>query len=256
MAPHSRRSWRLRLIVLAPVLYGFVYPQPYLGQVLRGIPIAVVDQDGTELCRELVQTLNADEAVRVAVRSNTLAEAQAALARREVFAILGIPKDMEREVLRGNKARLAGYVDSAYFLLYNRAWQGITEASAAVSGEIAARGARSNGSLAHAALIRSSPVELVTEPLCRSDGRLCELYRSRRLRADPAADAPHGLGDPRRRRVRAGRGYGPAATRRRARDRRSVARASFRRDPGVVLYLIILRAFTASRPSGVHSIFS
>ena len=59
----------LGLIVLAPVLYGLLYPQPYLGQLLRRIPIAVVDQDQTELSRALVQTLNADEALKVAVRA-------------------------------------------------------------------------------------------------------------------------------------------------------------------------------------------
>ncbi|WOJ88536.1 ABC transporter permease [Methylocapsa polymorpha] len=153
------------LIVLAPIIYGVLYPQPYLGQVLRGIPIVVVDQDGTELSRELIQTLNADEAIKVEVLAATLAEAQAALARRQVFAILGIPEGTEREVLKGNEARLAAYVDSAYFLLYNRVAQGISEASGAVNAEIAAHGARSNGSLAHAALIKSSPVELLTEPL-------------------------------------------------------------------------------------------
>jgi ABC-2 type transport system permease protein len=158
------------LIVLAPIVYGFLYPQPYLGQLLRQIPIAVVDQDHTELSRNLVQTLNADEAVTVAVRADTLAHAQEALARREVFAILGIPQDTEREVLKGNKARLAAYVDSAYFLLYNRMLQGISEASGTVNADVASRGARIDGSLAHAALIRSSPVELITEPLFNPTG--------------------------------------------------------------------------------------
>jgi ABC-2 type transport system permease protein len=158
------------LIVLAPVIYGLLYPQPYLGQLLRGIPVAVVDQDHTELSRNLVQTLNADEAVTVAVRADTLADAQAALARRQVFAILGIPEGTEREVLKGNQARLPAYVDSAYFLLYNRTLQGISEASGAVSGDIAAHGARIDGSLAHAALIRNSPVELLVQPLFNPTG--------------------------------------------------------------------------------------
>jgi len=64
------------LIVMAPILYGLLYPQPYLDQLLREIPIAVVDQDHTELSRDLVQTLNADEAVTVAVRADTLAALQ------------------------------------------------------------------------------------------------------------------------------------------------------------------------------------
>ena len=37
----------LGLFVLAPVLYSVFYPQPYLGQIVRNIPIAVVDQDNT-----------------------------------------------------------------------------------------------------------------------------------------------------------------------------------------------------------------
>ena len=61
------------MIVLAPVIYGLFYPQPYLGQVLRDIPIAVVDQDRTELSRNIIQTLNADEAVKVAISADTLA---------------------------------------------------------------------------------------------------------------------------------------------------------------------------------------
>jgi ABC-2 type transport system permease protein len=158
------------LIVLAPVLYGVLYPQPYLGQVLRDIPIAVVDQDHTELSRTLVQTLNADEAIRVEMRAETFADAQAALAKRDVFAIVGIPKDTEREVLKGNNARLPAYVDSAYFLLYSRALQGISEASAAVTAGVQGHGARADGSLAHAALIRSSPVEVLTEPLFNPTG--------------------------------------------------------------------------------------
>jgi ABC-2 type transport system permease protein len=158
------------LIVLAPVVYGILYPQPYLGQLLRRIPIAVVDQDHTELSRNLVETLNADEAVAVAVRADTLAQAHNALARREVFAILGIPEGTEREVLKGNRSRLPAYVDSAYFLLYNRMLQGISEASGVVNVEIASRGARAEGGLAHAALIRTSPVELLTQPLFNPTG--------------------------------------------------------------------------------------
>jgi ABC-2 type transport system permease protein len=158
------------LIVLAPVLYGLLYPQPYLGQLLRGIPIAVVDQDHTELSRDLVQTLNADEAIMVAVRADTLADAQAALARREVFAIVDIPKDTEREVLKGNQARVAAFVDSAYFLLFSRMLQGVTEATGIVSADVAERGARTDGSLANVALARASQVELLSQPLYNPTG--------------------------------------------------------------------------------------
>ena len=132
---------------------------------MRKVPVAVVDNDTSDLSRSLIQMLDADEAIRVAARADTLAQAQAALARREVFGIVGIPAGTEREVLKGNSARLPAYVDSAYFLLYNRAVQGISEATGAVSADLIARGARSDGSLYRAALVKSAPVEILNQPL-------------------------------------------------------------------------------------------
>lgn len=158
------------LIVLAPIVYGVFYPQPYLGQLVRDIPIAVVDDDRTETSRALVETLDADEALAVALRPTTLAQAQAALARREVFAIVGIPQGTEREVLKGNPARVPAYVDSVYFLLYNRTLQGILEATGALSAELSSGGARPDGSLYRAALASGSPVEVLSEPLFNPTG--------------------------------------------------------------------------------------
>ncbi len=160
----------LGLIVLAPLLYGALYPQPYLGEVLRSLPIAVVDQDHTEVSRDFVQALNADQALAVTAETSTVAEAQAALDRHDVYAIVAIPKDTERQVLRGEQARIAAYVDAAYLLLYSQTLQGISEAAATASADVAFRGARTDGSLAHAALVRSSPVESVSQPLFNPTG--------------------------------------------------------------------------------------
>ena len=158
------------LMVLGPLIYGALYPQPYLGQLLRELPIAVVDQDHSELSQDFIQDLNADEALKIVAGPTTLVEARAALARREVFAIVAIPEETERDVLKGDQARVAAYVDSAYFLLFSRILEGISGASQAAGVEIAAHGARSEGSIARAALTRSSPVEVLTEPLYNPTG--------------------------------------------------------------------------------------
>jgi ABC-2 type transport system permease protein len=158
------------LIVLAPIIYGALYPQPYLGQLVRAIPIAVVDDDSSEVSRRLVQGLNAHEAIQVVARPATLVDAQAALARREVFAIVDIPAGTEREVLAGRKARVPAYVDSVYFLLYNRTLQGIVESSGAVTADLLSGEARADGSLYRAALARSSPVEVLNQPLFNPTG--------------------------------------------------------------------------------------
>ncbi len=247
------------LIVLAPILYGALYPQPYLGQVLRGIPIAVVDQDGTETSRELVQTLNADEAVSVAVRTNTLAEAQAALARREVFAILGIPRDTEKYVLKGERARIAAYVDFGLFSALQ------PHVAGHFRGE--RRGVGRNRGARRA--LQRKPRPCGADPqlagrarvgaAVQSDRRLRQLCRAGRLRADRAADASDGLRDAWRRRFPGGRRRGAAPARRRARDPRPVARASLSctagpravpHHPTAILRLLDARASARSSVDG------
>lgn len=158
------------LIVMAPIIYGVFYPQPYVGQLVKDVPVAVVDDDNTDVSRSIIQALDADEATEVALRPNTLEDAQAAVARREVFGILGIPAGTEREVLKGDKASLPAFVDSTYFLLYNRTFQGIQEAVGAVRADLVARSARPEGSLYRAALARISPVEVLAQPLFNPTG--------------------------------------------------------------------------------------
>jgi ABC-2 type transport system permease protein len=157
------------LMVLAPLLYCVFYPQPYLGQTLRDIPIAVVDLDRTELSRQLIMTLDANESVKVAVRPDTLAEAQQQLFLRHIFGIIEIPPGTTREFLKGNQARLPAYVDSAYFLVFSRALQGIAESAATVTIAAATHEARTGGEGGRlVALV--SPASVLSVPLFNPTG--------------------------------------------------------------------------------------
>jgi len=153
------------LLVLAPVVYGFYYPQPYLNQILRKIPIAVVDNDLSELSRNIVQTLDASGAVSVVVQAETLAEARRALDRGEAFAVVGIPPDTERDVLKGNTAHIPIYADATYLFIFRSMANGISVAIDTLSSELAAGGARTDGSLVKAALASSSPAEILLQPI-------------------------------------------------------------------------------------------
>jgi ABC-2 type transport system permease protein len=157
-------------LILAPLVYGLLYPQPYVGQLLRELPVALVDHDHTEISRRLLQTLNAHEALAVAVRTDDLDDAKQALAERRVFGILTVPEGTERDILKGDRAHIAAYVDSAYFLVYSRTLQGFSESAGVVNQEIAGHGARGDGSRAHLGLIKISPVDAQSEPMFNPTG--------------------------------------------------------------------------------------
>ena len=153
------------LVVLAPLIYGVYYPQPYLNQILRKIPIVVVDNDLSELSRNIVQTLDASGAVKVVARAKTLAEAHAVLDRGDAFAVVGIPPQAEHDVLKGTTVHLPVYADATYFFLFRTLSSGISVAINTLSAELAAGGARTDGSLVKAALATSSPADILLQPI-------------------------------------------------------------------------------------------
>jgi ABC-2 type transport system permease protein len=153
------------LVVLAPLIYGVYYPQPYLNQILRKIPIVVVDNDLSELSRKVVQTLDASGAVKVAARADTLADARALLDRGDAFAVVGIPPQTEHDVLKGTTVHLPVYADATYFFLFRTLSSGIAVAINTLSAELAAGGARTDGSLVKAALAASSPADILMQPI-------------------------------------------------------------------------------------------
>jgi len=153
------------LLVIAPLVYGIYYPQPYLNQILRKIPIAVVDNDQSELSRKIVETLDASDAVSVVTRTATLAEAHAVLDRGEAFAVVGIPPETERDVLKGTAVHIPIYADATYLFIFRTTGSGIAVAINTLSSDLAAGGARTDGSLVKAALASASPADILLQPI-------------------------------------------------------------------------------------------
>jgi ABC-2 type transport system permease protein len=166
-------EWRLVLgtrsafsvLFLAPLVYGVYYPQPYLNQILRKLPIAVVDNDLSDLSRRIVETLDASGALSVAIRARTLAEAHAAIDHGKAFAAVEIPAGTERDVLKGITAHVPVYADATYLFMFRSTASGVATAVGALTSELVSRGARPDGSLVKAKLASQSPADVLLQPV-------------------------------------------------------------------------------------------
>ena len=153
------------LLIVAPVIYGIYYPQPYLNQILRKLPIAVVDADQSELSRRIVETLDASGTVSVVARPRTLADAHDVIEHGDAFAAVGIPPGTERDVLKGVTSHIPIYADATYLFVFRSLSSGITVAINTLSSELAAGGARTDGSLVKATLAGTSPADVLLQPI-------------------------------------------------------------------------------------------
>jgi ABC-2 type transport system permease protein len=153
------------LLIVAPLIYGIYYPQPYLNQILRKLPIAVVDADQSELSRRIVETLDASGALSVVARPRTLADARAVIDRGDAYAAVGIPPGTERDVLKGITTHIPIYADATYLFVFRSLSSGTAGAINMLSSELAAGGARTDGSLVKATLAGVSPADVLLQPI-------------------------------------------------------------------------------------------
>jgi ABC-2 type transport system permease protein len=153
------------VFVVSPLIYGIYYPQPYLNQILSKIPIVVVDNDHSEISRRIVQTLDASGATNVTILAEGLSQARATLDRGEAFAVVEISPNTERDVLKGRIVHVPIYADATYLFVFRTISSGIATAINTLSSELAAGGARTDGSLIKATLASSSPTDVLLQPI-------------------------------------------------------------------------------------------
>lgn len=70
------------------------------------LPIGVLDDDHSALSRQLVRFLDATPGLAVARRYDNPAEAEHALRRIDVYAVVSIPRDFSRDVKQGRSAQI------------------------------------------------------------------------------------------------------------------------------------------------------
>ncbi|MGC4250584.1 MAG: ABC transporter permease [Sphingobium sp.] len=106
--------WDLALISWIPLLLMAVVAIQLGSGVMRDLPVVVVNEDGGAISRELTRRLDAAPGLRVAARALDIAEAERLVRSRVAYAVLLIPRETERTVLRGQTASLTLFYNASY----------------------------------------------------------------------------------------------------------------------------------------------
>lgn len=111
------------ILIFALFIYATAYSLAYAPQVLRNVPIGVIDLSRTSTSRALTETFNAGPNTYVAYQPADMAEAKKLFFDREIYGIVYIPSDYEEKLLGGQQAVVAIYCDASYFLMYRQVFQ-------------------------------------------------------------------------------------------------------------------------------------
>jgi ABC-2 type transport system permease protein len=158
------------VLIMGFAIYALYYPQPYLNEALRDVPIAVVDRDGTQASRDFARRVDATSDVAVLQVLPDIASAERQVYARRVDGILVIPQYFERELLHGRPSPVALYADASYFLIYQRVAGAVSAVAQTVGAEVEAARLVAIGVDPAIAVAASSPMPLTAVPLFNPEG--------------------------------------------------------------------------------------
>ncbi|MGM9803557.1 MAG: ABC transporter permease [Muribaculaceae bacterium] len=105
-------------IVVLPLMYPVLYSLVYNPEIMKDIPVAVVDDCRTPLSRQYSRMLDATDLVKVEGYAANMQEAKRMLSSKEVYGVVHLPSDFSRNVARGEQSNVEVYADMSVFLRY------------------------------------------------------------------------------------------------------------------------------------------
>ncbi|WP_300668728.1 ABC transporter permease [Desulfoluna sp.] len=160
-----------RLVLFGSVfIYAFFYPYPYSPEVQNNVPVVVVDQDQTSLSRQLIRMVDAGDRSRVTRRALSFDEAKSLCEKGEVQAILLIPGDFEKRVLKGGKVELSVWIDATCFFTYRQVTTGLLTTVRTLAAGIEIKRFRAKGMSEGAAMAAMDPLPLQVTQLFNPSG--------------------------------------------------------------------------------------
>ena len=126
----------LIFFILVPLLYPLLYSWIYNNEVVREVPVVVVDQSHSSLSREFIQKCDASPDVRVLCYANDLDEARSLVSRQLAKGVYFIPSDFDVRINRLEQATISVYCDMSLMLAYKAVFQTAQTVSQLMGSEI------------------------------------------------------------------------------------------------------------------------
>lgn len=112
-------SFAIVLVLMGGIfMYGILYNYMYAPDLVRNVPVVVVDNSKTGLSREYIRLLNATPQVDVIATGEDFPQAKELLKMNEAAGILYLPDDFTDRVSRGDESVFIMYETTDAFLYY------------------------------------------------------------------------------------------------------------------------------------------
>ncbi len=152
-------DWGAILVFFVAILaYTVIYSLAYQNEVLREIPVALVDLDHSASSRRWARMIDASEQIHITIKPTSLQEARDLFYQDKVKGIVLIPSEFEKQLLAGRQAMIPVYCDASYFLYYKQVYTGVISTLTHFNGTIKVQKTMMGGNGYQQAIAASEPI--------------------------------------------------------------------------------------------------
>lgn len=128
-------SYSVLLVLVGGVFaYGLLYNYMYAPNVVREVPMVVVDHSHSALSREYIRMLDATPEADIRYQAQDMLEAKCLMLQAKAYGILYLPRDFEERMLRGDESVYPFYATTDAFLYYESLERANLEVMEAMDG--------------------------------------------------------------------------------------------------------------------------
>lgn len=121
---------------LVPLVYPLLYSWIYNNEVVREVPVVVIDNSHSQMSREFIRKCNASPDVKVVCYADDIDEAKMLVGRNVAKAVYYIPTDFQSRIYRLQQSTVSVYCDMSLMLAYKAAYQTAVAVSQEMNSEI------------------------------------------------------------------------------------------------------------------------
>ena len=154
--------------VIVPLVYPLLYSWIYNNEVVREVPVVIVDQSHSQQSRQFIRMVDASPDVRVLCYAADLDDAQSLVSRQVAKGVYLIPADFATNLNRMQQGVVSVYCDMSLMLAYKAIYQTSVAVTQAMGAEIQRK--VSGNYTAREDLITTRPLDFEDVPIFNPAG--------------------------------------------------------------------------------------
>ena len=154
--------------VLMTVVILIAYTYIYSNQVVKEVPVAVINQDGSKMSRDYINMLDATEGLKTIANYTDVQAAKVAYYSKDIMGIVIIPKNFEKNIRSGKQTTITTFSDAANMIFYKKVLGDVTTINGYFSAGIVIKKQMALGKTIDEAQQNYTPIKAISTSLFNS----------------------------------------------------------------------------------------